>query len=110
MDDYHGLRQIIKIDILKEISKTTNLTPYLLSDPMTDFSEPDLQNEIVSEIEGIYNRGYLYYGHNRKIKLFVKDKKLKPENGSIIVLQKVRIGYYKHPELVIEKSGQIRRR
>jgi len=77
---------------------------------MADFSEPGLQNEVVSEIEGIYNRGYLYYGHNLKIKLYFKDKKLKPKNGSLIVLQQVRIGYYKYPEFVIEKSGQIRPR
>ncbi len=107
LDDYHGLRQIIKINALKKVSQTTNLVFYLRNDPAADFSEPDLQNEIVSEIEGIYNRGYLYYGHNLKIKLYFKDKKLKPENGLLIVLKKVRIGYYKYPELVIEKSEQI---
>jgi len=110
LDDFRGLRHIKKIDALKEMGQTTNPASYMLFNPMADFSEPDFQNEVIWEIEGLFKQGYLYYGHNRKMKLYIKDKKLKPENGSIIVLQKVRIGYYKHPEIVIEKSGQIRRR
>ena len=108
LDDYHGLRQITKIDGLKETGQATNLTSYLLTDPSADFSEPDFQNEVISEIEGWYNRGYFYYGRNRKIKLYAKNKKFRPKNDSLIILKQVRIGYYKHPELVIEKSEQIR--
>ena len=109
LDDYHGLRQITKIDSLKEVDQKINLSSYLLNDSKADLSDPRFHNEVISKIEGLYKRGYFYYGHNRKIKLYVKEKKLKPENNSHIILQKVRIGYYNYPELVIEKKGQIKR-
>ncbi|MCK4400669.1 endonuclease/exonuclease/phosphatase family protein [bacterium] len=106
--DYHGLREITEISEIKEIGKAANFTSYLLSDPSTDFSEPGLQSEVISKAEGIYKRGYFYYGSNRKIKLYFKNKKLRPKNNSKIVLKHVKIGFYKRPQIVIEKKTQIK--
>lgn len=107
--DFHGLREITEIRDIKQTGKTINVAPYLLGSALTNLSEPGIQNEVISEIEGIYKRGYFYYGDNLKIKLYFKDKKLKPKNGSKVSLKHVIVGYYKHPQLVIEKTGQIRR-
>ncbi|MFH1905558.1 MAG: endonuclease/exonuclease/phosphatase family protein [bacterium] len=108
LHDYHGLREITVIDDIKEIRKAADFTSHLLNDPSADFSEPGLQSEVIPEAEGIYKRGYFYYGSNRKIKLYFKDKKLRPKNNSKIILKQVRIGCYKHPQIVIEKKAQIK--
>ncbi|MBU0478341.1 endonuclease/exonuclease/phosphatase family protein [bacterium] len=106
--DYHGLREITEVGDIKEIGKAADFAPHLLSDPLADFSEPGLQSEVISEAEGIYKRGYFYYGNNRKIKLYFRDEKLRPKNNSKIVLKYVKIGCYKHPQIVIEKKAQIK--
>ena len=105
--DYHRLREITAIDNIKEAGKTADNVPVLLSGLSTDFSKPAFQNEVISEVEGVYKRGYFYYGEKRKIKLYLKDKKLRPKNNSKISLKHVRIGHYKYPQIVIEKNGQI---
>ncbi len=107
--DYHGLREITEIGDIKEIGKAANFASHLLSDTSADFSEPGLQSEVISEAEGIYKRGYFYYGSNKKIKLYFKNKKLRPKNNSKIVLKHVKIGCYKYyPQIVIEKKVQIK--
>ena len=106
--DFHGLREITEIGDICEVGKVDNFASHLLTEPSADFSRPDLQNEVISEAKGIYRRGYFYYGGNKKIKVYFKDKRLKPKNDSKVSLKHVRIGYYRYPQLVIEKVGQIR--
>ncbi|MCK5594803.1 endonuclease/exonuclease/phosphatase family protein [bacterium] len=106
--DYHGLREITEISDIKEIGKAANFTSYLLSDSSADFSGPNLQSEVISEADGIYKGGYFYYGSNHKIKLYFKDKKLRPKNNSKIILKHARIGCYKYPQIIIEKKAQIK--
>ena len=67
--DYHRLREITAIDNIKEAGKTADNVPVLLSGPSTDFSKPAFQNEVISEVEGVYKRGYFYYGDKRKIEV-----------------------------------------
>ena len=105
--DYYRLREITAIGNIMEIGKAANNASDLLSDPSADFSEPAFQNEVISEVEGVYKRGYFYYGNKRKIKLYFKDKNLRPKNNSKVLLKHVRIGCYKYPQIVIEKNGQI---
>ena len=105
--DYHGLREITAIADIKETGQPVDFASNLLNDPSTDFSAPGLQNEVISEAEGIYKHGYFCYASNRKIKLYFKDKTLMPKNNSNILLKQVRIGCYKYPEIVIEKRGQV---
>jgi len=107
--DFNGLREITEISDIKQTGEAIKVPSYLLSGALADLSEPDLQNEVISEIEGIYKRGYFYYSDNLKIKLYFRNKKLKPKSGSKVRLKHVVIGYYKHPQLVIEKTGQIMR-
>ncbi|MEC4676287.1 MAG: endonuclease/exonuclease/phosphatase family protein [Nitrospirota bacterium] len=106
--DYYGLREITGIGDIRQTGEAVDLAPYMFGKTSADLSGPDLQSEVISEIKGVYRRGYLYYGDNRKIKLYFKNKRMKPENGSIVSLEHVRIGYHQHPELLIEKTGQIR--
>lgn len=108
--DYHGLREITTIGDMKKVGQSKNDASYLLNDPSADFSAPDLQNEVISNVEGLYKGGYFYYGDGRKIKLYFTDKGLRPKNNSRIVLKQVRIGCYRHPQIVIERDGQMEKR
>jgi endonuclease/exonuclease/phosphatase family metal-dependent hydrolase len=105
--DYFGLREITSIGGIREVGQLDNLAPHLLDGLSADLSDPAVQNEVISELEGVYKRGYLYYGNSRKIKLYTKDKKLRPPNNARVVLRHVRIGCHRYPEIVIEKNGQI---
>ncbi len=105
--DYYGLREITAIGDIREVGKADNHTSLLLNNPSSDFSDPAFQNEVISKVEGIYKKGYFYYGNKRKIKLYFKDKISRPQNDSKVLLKHVRIGCYRYPQIVIEKSGQI---
>lgn len=107
LSDYYGLREITGIDDVSNAGQADNISHFLLRDSSVDFAEPILQNEIISEVKGIYRSGYFYYGNDLKIKIYFKDKTLVPKNKSEIVLKRVRIGYYNYPQIVIEKKGQI---
>jgi hypothetical protein len=62
LHDYHGLREITAIAAAKEIGQADNSASHLLNDPSADFSGPGLQNEVISEVKGVYKKGYFYYG------------------------------------------------
>ncbi len=98
---YRGLPEITRIDIAK-VRTNTDIDPFFIFHP----SRIDLKehlNEVIGEIEGIYRRGYLYYGRGKKIKLYYRDRSKRPENGAKIVLKNVRVGIYKNrAELVID--------
>ncbi|WP_457594074.1 endonuclease/exonuclease/phosphatase family protein [Hydrogenimonas sp.] len=98
---YRGLQEITKIDILEE-SGRADLKPLLLYDPSSIDLKKHL-NEVIGRIEGVYRRGYLYYGSGKKIKLYYKERSQRPENGKRVVLKHVRVGIYKNrPELVVD--------
>jgi len=105
--DYYRLREITAIGNIKAVGQSANYASHLLNDPSADFSEPAFQNEVLSEVKGVYKRGYFYYGNKRKIKLYFKNKTLRPKNNSKVLLKHVRIGCYKYPQIIIEKNGQI---
>ncbi|WP_201353186.1 endonuclease/exonuclease/phosphatase family protein [Hydrogenimonas urashimensis] len=99
--EYKGLREVTKVDVLKDLGKA-DVEPLLLKS-VENLSDPGVVNEVVASVSGIYRRGYLYYGQGKKIKLFFRDRKRRPKNGETVRLQKVRIGIYRNrPELVVD--------
>ncbi len=105
--DFYGLREITEISRIDQTGNAVDVASYLLDSAFVDLSDHALQSEVISKAEGVYKRGYFYYGDIFKIKLYFKDKKLKPKSGSTVRLENVAIGYYRRPQLVIEKPGQI---
>lgn len=110
LNDYYGLREITTIGEMKTAGQVENHASYLLDDPSADLSSPGFQNEVIAAAEGIYKKGYFYYGSGRKIKLYFTDNTLRPKNNSRIVLKRVRIGCHRYPQMVIEEGGQIEQR
>ncbi len=98
---YRGLQEVTEISVLKDLGRAET-EPLLLSNPENIDMKRHV-NEVIGEIEGVYRRGYLYYGKNRKIKLYYKDRSKRPKSGENILLCNVRIGLYKNrPEIVVE--------
>jgi len=81
---------------------------YYISDPEINLTDSSLRNEVVGRLKGIYQNGWFHYGEKRKIKLYFQDQSVTPENHAEIEIFRARIGYHRHPEIVIEKEGQIR--
>lgn len=99
--EYKGLREITKIKTVKDFGKI-NIDSLLLK-YFNDLNKNEYINEVVAHITGKYRRGYLYYNGNKKIKIYYKNRKLRPSNGEIVTLKNIRIGLYKNkPELVVE--------
>ncbi|WP_286337099.1 endonuclease/exonuclease/phosphatase family protein [Hydrogenimonas cancrithermarum] len=99
--DYRGLREVTKLDLLKDFGKT-DVEPLLLDD-FDDLNRPDYVNEVVREISGTYKRGYLYYGNGKKIKLYYRKRKARPKSGENVTLKRVRVALYRNrPELVVD--------
>ncbi len=99
---YRGLQEVTEISVLKDLGGVEIGPPLLLDNPESIDIDRHV-NEVIGEIEGVYRRGYLYYGRDRKIKLYYKDRSKRPKSGDKIVLRNVRIGLYKNrPEIVVE--------
>ncbi|MFK5977239.1 MAG: endonuclease/exonuclease/phosphatase family protein [Sulfurovum sp.] len=92
---YHGLKEVTQI-IIKKRKKQIDTSLYYKN------SIKNLkQNEIIKDIEGIYDDGY-FYTNGDKIALHFRQKKYKPKNNTHIKIEYGRSGYYKGTNLVIE--------
>ena len=97
--DYKGLREIIRIDRYREISEE-NVNRYYLS---ADELNPDieaLQNQVFTELKGVYNKGKFEI-NGRKIAIYFKKKRWKPKEGSKLTVHYAQLGYYNRPQLVV---------
>jgi len=105
---YYGMLEIIRLDSLRPLDRTVDPADFFVSPEGPPLHDPGLRNEVLGRVQGIYKNGYLYYGGGRKIRLFTRNKALLPESGSRVIVKEIRIGYHKHPELVLERPEQIR--
>lgn len=105
---YYGMLEITKLSDVQPIGEAEELTAFFIEPGDRSLDAPGLVNEVVGEIRGIYRDGWLYYGNNRKIRLYAKNRDLLPESGSGIMLRNIRIGFHNHPELVLERAKQLK--
>ncbi len=98
--DYKGLREITKLEILKDRGRIDPKKLYI--SPKRPIDDPKLVNEVLRSIEGTYRRHYLHTPYG-SIRLYFKNRRDLPRNGEKIHLQKVRIGIYRfEPEIVVD--------
>lgn len=105
---YYGMLEITRLDSLRSLDRAADPADYFVSPEGPPLDAPLLRNEVLDRVRGIYKNGYLYYGGGRKIRLFTRNKALLPESGARVIVKEIRIGYHNHPELVLERAGQIR--
>ena len=95
---YKGLKEITHAYKLKEKGKV-DLEGYYLNATLAK-DQAVRQNEVVTNLKGIYKNKH-FYVEGRKIPIYFKKKKLTPKNGSRLKIHYGHIGYYKKLQLVI---------
>jgi hypothetical protein len=105
---HYGNLEITGISDVHSAGQTPDLNAFYVTDPEPDLTLPALQNSVIAEIRGVYENGWFHYGNDRKIRIYFSEKPLMPRNFSTVTLSSVRIGYHGHPEVIVEKSDQIR--
>ncbi|MBC2714045.1 MAG: hypothetical protein HF978_01940 [Desulfobacteraceae bacterium] len=108
LNRHYGNMEITAIKDLKPLGRATDMKAYYINDPASDVADPGLRNEVIEQMKGVYENGWLYYGDDRKIRIYFPDHTLQPQNFSTITLFYVRIGYHRHPEIIVEKMDQLR--
>ena len=107
LNRHYGNLEITGIKDIKPLGRATDIADCFVAEENPDFSEPGFCNEIIDRVRGIYENGWFHYGKDRKIKIYFSDPALKPEGFSIITLSRVRVGFHRHPEIIVEKPEQL---
>lgn len=105
--DFYGLREITILDNVTAKGEATDLEKLYLNYKDQDLSRQHYQNEVIRSLTGKYRRGQLFYGKNKRIKLYFTNDEWRPENNTRVRLEKVRISHYRQPQLSIEKKEQL---
>ncbi len=107
LNRYYGNLEITDIKDAKAVGREADMNAYYINNSATDFAAPDFRNEVIEQVNGIYENGWFHYGDDRKIKVYFSGRILKPRNFSAITFSYVRIGFHRHPEIIVEKMDQI---
>lgn len=103
---FKGLPEITSANIIRVKGSTIDVNKfYIKCNENTNFINHI--NEICHKVEGIYKNNYLYLG-KQKIKLYI-NKNIKLKDNSKLILEKVRIGFFKEPEIIVEDVSQIKK-
>ncbi len=107
---HYGLKEVIGLNIVNKQSNKENPKNYYLDANVIDLFDLQYQNEIITNLTGTYENGYLYFSSSsKKIKLYSKDKSLLPKNGQNITIMSGHLGYYKsNVQIIIYKKSDIR--
>lgn len=108
MNRHFGNMEIIGIKDVEPVGVADDMELYYISDPAANLADSSLRNEVIGRLKGIYKNGWFHYGKKGKIKLYFQDDTKPPDNDAAIEIFRARIGYHRHPEIVIEKPEQIR--
>jgi len=96
---YKGLKEILQIERAEKVASLP-LDSYYLGASDLNSDDPMLQNQIFTNLEGVYRDGKFEI-NGKKIRIYFKNRRWRPENGSRIILKYAHLGYYNRPQLVI---------
>lgn len=92
--EFNGLKEVKKFAIIKENEEIKDYKSMYLSDVNADFTDPIYQNEIITNLKGIIQKGKLYT-NQQSINLYAKDKNLLPKDGEEVEFNSVHLGTFK---------------
>ncbi|BCS96300.1 hypothetical protein DSLASN_19320 [Desulfoluna limicola] len=107
LNDYYGLREVTSVADVVTHGKTNPEPLFLKVNGNVDLRESDRVNEVVDKVCGLYRGGWLRYGSGRSVRVYTVKGIKRPKNDTRICLSRVRIGFHKHPELVVDSQRQI---
>lgn len=108
--EYFGLKEIKKFSIVKK--NKINLLYKNLFTPSSSLNLHHIknQNEIITNLRGIYKKGYLHYKKDniaKKIRLYSKNKELLPKNGQKVHIIQAHLSYFKNnTQIIINKKSE----
>lgn len=95
---YKGLHEIVGFSVESKHAKKD--IKYLYYKENLDFSNRNLENEVLEYIEGKYIKNKLYVKEN-VYPIYFKNRKSRPKDGTYLKLKKVQIGYHNRLQLVV---------
>jgi len=104
---FFGLKEVIKFDILENNGKIDNFVEFYIDGNTIDLEDLKYQNEIITNLSGVYKKGKLYF-KDKKIKIYFKDKNLIPKDDTKLSVNRAQLGYYKSQvQLIIHNKSDI---
>ena len=111
IDEYFGLKEIKEILDYKKIQYTQNYKNLFLDAKYIDIFDIKYQNEILTNLIGIYKKRYLYLQNGKKIKLYFSKniiKKIDIKDGTKIKIVSGHLSRYKTKnQISIYKKSDI---
>ncbi len=107
IDDYFGAKEIKQLEIIAKKTQTKNIKSFYLNGLNVDLDNSKYQNEIVTNLKGIYKNGYLYYQNKvgmKKIKIYFKKDLEKPKDGTYFVLKNGILTSYRSKKQILINS------
>ncbi len=108
IENYFGLLEIKDISKVKEKSKSHNYKNLYKDATKIDIFDTKYTNEIVTNLNGKYKKGYLYFNNKKRIKLYFPKEFTKPKNNAKIKIVAGHLGIYKSKvQILIHKKSDI---
>ena len=104
IDEYHGLKEIKELSFIENKVRYTNYKSLYLDAKTVNLFDKRYQNEVITNLDGIYKKGYLYFNKNNKtvkIKIYFKNKEDRVKNGKAITIKSGHLGIYKSKVQII---------
>jgi len=114
IDNYFGAKSISKIKIIKKHKKTqNNINDFYLQNAKDEILKPYNQNEIISNLRGIYKNRYLYFNDGqmqmKKVKIYFAKGLKKPSRNSQIIIKHAQLSVFKNKiQITINKPSDYK--
>lgn len=109
IDRFNNLLEVKQFSKTKENSNYPNITDLFIDAKQINILDSNLQNEIVTNLEGIYKKRFLHFiykGKELKIRLYAKEKALLPqENQKIKILSGHRTIFKSQQQITLHKKS-----
>lgn len=109
IDDYFGAKEIKNLTIISKKSRVSNIKNYYLNGATIDLDNPKYQNEVITNLRGIYKNNHLHYENKtgkQKIKIYFKKELQKPKDGLYFVLESGVLSTYKSKNQILIHSDK----
>lgn len=108
---HFGLKEVTQLNIINQYTSKEPTHEYFLDAQEIDIFDLQFQNEIIFNLTGVYQNGFLYTDESqtKKIKLYAKDSSLLPKNGQNITIMSGHLGIFKSDvQILIHKKSDFR--
>ena len=102
---YNGLHEIVNFSIIGDYGKS-EIDDYFYKGDL-DFENRFLENEVLKNVNGMYEKEK-FYVDGKAYKIFFKNRRKQPKNGTRLKLHRVQIGYYDEMQLVVWDAEDFR--